>query len=361
MAGVTEVLVEVDAPSVVVLVLVSVEPSVVAVSVWVAPVCASVVECVEVLVLPSVVAVSVWVSPSAWVSVATLVELPAAPASVFTATEESPASVDTVVEVAAKAEVPRDRASRAVNGVSFMVGLNARAVLPAQPMERLNPANYFKSTGKEFSATAKSASSQPLPSPPAPHFIPLARSVRAAKLPPMQADLERILFSSDQIAARIAALAVELRQVYQGQPLTVVPILHGGLFFTADLLRALALPLRLEGLTVASYHGGTSSSGQVSFLQEKLPQVAGREVLLVDDILDTGRTLSAVKQRLEAECAPRSVKTCVLLDKRDARVVPIQADFVGFPVGNEFVVGYGLDFDGHYRNLPEIGVLKAAQ
>lgn len=175
----------------------------------------------------------------------------------------------------------------------------------------------------------------------------------------MQGDLERVLFPAERIAARVVELAAELRAVYADRELTVVPLLHGGLFFTADLLRALAIPLRLEALTVASYHGGTTSTGAVSFLQQRLPQVAGREVLLVDDILDTGRTLSAVKRRLEAECAPLSVRTCVLLDKREARVAPIEADFVGFPVGNEFVVGYGLDHDGHYRNLPEIGVLRA--
>ncbi len=109
---------------------------------------------------------------------------------------------------------------------------------------------------------------------------------------------------------------------------------------------------------MASYHGGTVSSGTVDFHQRRLPEVAGRDVVVLDDILDSGRTLAAVMERIGAECGPRSLRSAVLLSKRGGRAVPIEADYRGFEIGDEFVVGYGLDYRGEYRNLPMIGVLK---
>jgi hypoxanthine phosphoribosyltransferase len=114
--------------------------------------------------------------------------------------------------------------------------------------------------------------------------------------------------------------------------------------------------LEIECLNVASYHGGTASSGRVDFLDREFPEVAGRPVLLLDDILDTGRTLAAVASRLR-EAGADPVRTCVLLAKDKARVADVRADHVGFEIGDEFVVGYGLDFRGRYRNLPFVGVL----
>ena len=167
----------------------------------------------------------------------------------------------------------------------------------------------------------------------------------------------RVLLSAGAIAARLDALAAEITAFYADKPLTVLAILNGSLLFAADLLRRIPLPLRLECLSVASYHGGTESSGSVTFLQNALPDFAGRHVLILDDILDTGRTLHAVRQRLLGEAAPRSVRVAVLLRKEKPRAQPLDADHVGFDLGDAFVIGYGLDHQGHYRNLPEIRVL----
>jgi hypoxanthine phosphoribosyltransferase len=168
----------------------------------------------------------------------------------------------------------------------------------------------------------------------------------------------RILFSAEAIAARLDEMAEELTSFYTGKPLTVLAILNGSLVFAADLLRRIPLPLRLECLNVASYHGGMESSGVVTFLQNKLPDLEGRHVLILDDILDTGRTLHAVKCRLLEEAHPADVRVAVLLKKRKQRAEPQEADYAGFEIGDEFAIGYGLDYDGRYRNLPEVRVLK---
>ena len=167
---------------------------------------------------------------------------------------------------------------------------------------------------------------------------------------------ERVLLSGETIAARLDALAAEITAFYADKPLTVLAILNGSLVFAADLLRRIPLPLRLECLSVASYHGGTESSGSVTFLQNALPDFAGRHVLILDDILDTGRTLHAVRQRLLAEAAPLSVRVAVLLRKEKLRAQPLDANYVGFDIGDDFVIGYGLDYQGHYRNLPDVRV-----
>lgn len=170
--------------------------------------------------------------------------------------------------------------------------------------------------------------------------------------------LERILFDAPLIAARLDEMATEIIAFYQDKPLTVLAILNGSLVFAADLLRRIPLPLQLECLSVASYHGGTESSGTVTFLQTNLPDVSGRHVLILDDILDTGRTLHAVRQRLISESAPLSVRVGVLLRKKKDRAKSLNADYTGFDIEDEFVVGYGLDYQGHYRNLPMVGVLR---
>ena len=171
-------------------------------------------------------------------------------------------------------------------------------------------------------------------------------------------DIERILFQEQTILERIDSLAREITAVYQGQEFTVIAVLNGSLIFAADLLRRIPLPLRLDCLSVASYHGGTESSGIVTFDQIALPDVEGRHILIVDDILDSGRTLEAIGNRLRAEAQPASIRRCVLLRKMKQRAACIEADFVGFDIDDEFVVGYGLDYAESYRNLPFIGVLR---
>lgn len=170
-------------------------------------------------------------------------------------------------------------------------------------------------------------------------------------------DVEKVLIDEGVIERRLDVIATRILESFRGKDFVVVVILKGALVFTADLLRRMPLPLEIECLNVASYHGGTESSGQVDFLDAKLPEVEGRSVLLVDDILDTGRTLAAVKKKLSANGAA-AVETCVLLSKEKERAEEVEADYVGFGIGDEFVVGYGLDYQGLYRNLPYIGVLK---
>ena len=174
------------------------------------------------------------------------------------------------------------------------------------------------------------------------------------------ADLEKILFHETTILARLDELASEIASDYEGEgeKLTAIAILHGGIIFTADLMRRIQLPLHLDTISVSSYHGGTESSGTVTFHGDKLPDVKGRHILLLDDILDTGRTLAAIKGRLLEEGDAASVKVCVLLSKLRPRAEDVSADYIGFEIGDEFVVGYGLDYKGRYRNLPLIGTLS---
>lgn len=175
---------------------------------------------------------------------------------------------------------------------------------------------------------------------------------------PLDADIQKILFHEGTILARLDELAAEIGRDLAGREVTVVAILHGGLIFAADLLRRIHLPVKVETLSVASYHGGMRSTGSVTFNQMALPDLAGRHVLILDDILDSGRTLAAIRRRLESDCHAASVRSCVLLDKNAPRAEDVTVDYRGFEVGDEFVVGYGLDYRGRYRNLPYVGVLK---
>jgi hypoxanthine phosphoribosyltransferase len=174
----------------------------------------------------------------------------------------------------------------------------------------------------------------------------------------MQEDLDRVLFEEDAIRVRLDALAAEITAFYSNRELTVLALLNGSLIFAADLLRRVPLPLRIDCLRVSSYHGGTESSGVVTFDEQTLPDLRGRHVLVLDDILDTGRTLHAVLERLSEVGAPLSAEACVLLSKRRPRAAHCEPRFVGFEMEDEFVVGYGLDYRECYRNLPYIGVLK---
>jgi len=176
--------------------------------------------------------------------------------------------------------------------------------------------------------------------------------------PPMDEKIDRILYEAEAIQTRVAELAARITEDYRGKELTVVAVLTGALIFTADLLRHVPLPLKLDCVSVASYHGATETSGEVKFDQLSLPDIGGRHVLIVDDILDSGLTLDAIMAKFQRECAPLSVRICVLLSKRRRRRKEIAADYVGFEIEDEFVVGYGMDYQERYRNLPYIGVIE---
>ena len=170
--------------------------------------------------------------------------------------------------------------------------------------------------------------------------------------------MEKVLIDSPTLSARLTEMGRQITEDYQGRDLAIVTILQGGMVFMADLIREIHLPLTIGSVSVASYHGGTESSGTVTFHQSKMPDIRGKHVLVLDDILDTGRTLTAILSRFQEECQPASMKVCVLLEKRVERTETVEADYCGFSIGDEFVVGYGLDYDGEYRNLPMIGVLS---
>jgi hypoxanthine phosphoribosyltransferase len=151
-------------------------------------------------------------------------------------------------------------------------------------------------------------------------------------------------------------MAAQITADYSDRELTVIAILTGSLMFMSDLLRRIPLPLRLDCLSVVSYHGKTQTSGDVVF-KLAVPDVGGQDVLILDDILDTGYTLAAVRKKLQT-AKPRSIRVCVLLSKRKQRARDVDADYIGFEIDDEFVVGYGLDFMERYRNLPYVGVLR---
>ena len=164
------------------------------------------------------------------------------------------------------------------------------------------------------------------------------------------------MITQTELAERVKTLAQELERDYAGKEMVIVSLLNGTVMFLADLIRNISLPLRLDFIGVSSYGAGTES-GDLVFTKELRLDVHGRDVLLVDDILDTGRTISRVLTKLR-KLKPREIKTCVLLDKPERRVEKVEADYVGFKIPNQFVVGYGLDYAERYRNLPFVGVLK---
>ena len=173
----------------------------------------------------------------------------------------------------------------------------------------------------------------------------------------MQDDLDRILFHESTILRRLDEIAADITRDYHGRDLTVIAVLNGSLIFMADLLRRIPLPLKLDCLSVASYHGKTQTSGEVIFKQVALPDIVDRHVLLLDDILDSGHTLAAIRDKLDT-AKPKTIRVCVLLSKKKSRSREVHADYVGFEIEDEFVIGYGLDFMEQYRNLPYIGVLR---
>jgi len=170
-------------------------------------------------------------------------------------------------------------------------------------------------------------------------------------------DIGRILFSRAEIESAIDRIAAEVTRSYAGREFTVISVLKGSCVFAADLIRRIPNPLELGFVGVSSYGAGTRAGEiELHFLPSKR-EIEGRDVLIVDDIVDTGRTLQFIRTEIERGGAS-SARTCVFLDKPSRRVVPFEPDHRGFHVDDEFVVGYGLDFGGRYRNLPYVGALR---
>jgi hypoxanthine phosphoribosyltransferase len=166
-------------------------------------------------------------------------------------------------------------------------------------------------------------------------------------------------FSEEQLNTRIREMAAEINEAYKGsEKLIIIAVLKGSFMFLADLVRHITIPCQVEFVRLASYGDGQTSSGTVQPVDLSLPSLTGEDVLVVEDIIDTGLTLHFFLDYLTSLHHTRSLKLAVLLDKKEARQKEVQVDFSGFPVGNQFLVGYGLDFAGYYRNLPFIGVVK---
>ena len=175
----------------------------------------------------------------------------------------------------------------------------------------------------------------------------------------VQKDITKVLVTEEQIATRIEELAREIEKKYEGKDLLLVGVLKGAVMFMADLSRAIQLPVNMDWMAVSSYGSGTQSSGVVRILKDLDADVLGRHVLIVEDIVDSGLTLSWLMSNLNARGAA-SVEVVALLRKPDAAKVEVNVAWVGFDIPNEFVVGYGLDYAEHYRTLKDVGVLAPA-
>ena len=173
----------------------------------------------------------------------------------------------------------------------------------------------------------------------------------------MNDDIRAVLVSEQQLKDKVAQLGAQISQDYAGKDLVLVSILKGAVVFMADLMRAVTIPCSIDFMVVSSYGAGTTTTGLVKIIKDLDSDLSGKDVLIVEDILDTGVTLSNLVPMLKMR-DPNSVRICAILDKPSRRRADIQADYIGFQVPDEFVVGYGLDYDEKYRNLPYVGVLK---
>ena len=173
----------------------------------------------------------------------------------------------------------------------------------------------------------------------------------------MKNDIERVLFSEAELKTRVAELGAQITADYQGKQPVIISVLRGSYIFMADLTRSIDLPCTIDFMAVSSYGSGTTSSGQVKIVKDLSENIEGRDVLVVEDILDSGNTLSYLLKLLQARHVA-SIRLCTLLDKPSRRTRDIKADYVGYSVPDLFVVGYGLDYAEKYRNLPYIGILK---
>lgn len=173
----------------------------------------------------------------------------------------------------------------------------------------------------------------------------------------MEKDIDHVLLSQEELQERVRELGRQISQDYAGKEPMLVSVLRGSYIFMADLTRAIDCMCLVDFMAVSSYGSGTSSSGQVNIIKDLSDSIEGKDIIVVEDILDSGNTLYYLMQVLQAR-NPASIRLCTLLDKPSRRTKPIQSDYVGFTVPDAFVVGYGLDYDEKYRNLPYIGVLK---
>lgn len=173
----------------------------------------------------------------------------------------------------------------------------------------------------------------------------------------MMDDIKQVLISEEEIHKKVREIGKRISEDYRGKNLILVSVLKGSVVFMADLMRAIEIPVSIDFMAVSSYGGGTKTSGVVRIIKDLNEPVAGADILLVEDILDSGLTLSYLIEHLSAKGA-ESIRIATLLDKPERRRVDLHVDYQCFSVPDEFVVGYGLDFDEKYRNLPFVGVLK---
>ena len=173
----------------------------------------------------------------------------------------------------------------------------------------------------------------------------------------MREDVLRVLLGEEEIHAKVKEMGKKITEDYKNSNLMLVTVLKGAVVFLADIMREIDVPAEIDFMVVSSYGSGVKSSGVVKIVKDLDVPLEGKDILIVEDILDSGLTLSYIKELL-ASRGPRSIKIATLLDKPSRRKVDLQADYVGFSVPDEFVIGYGLDYDEKYRNLPYIGILK---
>ena len=173
-------------------------------------------------------------------------------------------------------------------------------------------------------------------------------------------ELIRVLLAEEELNERIQTLGREISRDYEGRQVHMICVLKGGSFFMCDLAKRISVPVSLDFMSVSSYGSGTKSGGVVKIVKDLDEPIKDKDVLVVEDIVDSGRTLSYLLEMLMAR-GPRSLKLCTLLDKPDRRVVDVNVDYTGFQIPDEFVVGFGLDYDQRYRNLPYIGVVEFDQ
>ena len=166
-----------------------------------------------------------------------------------------------------------------------------------------------------------------------------------------------VLINEQDVNAKIKEIAEQISKDYEGKEITLICILKGSVFFVCELAKRITVPVTLDFMSVSSYGSGTESSGRVKIVKDLDESIEGRDILIVEDIIDSGRTLSHLMTLLSAR-KPNSIKLCTLLDKPDRRVVSVDVDYTCFEIPDEFVVGYGLDYDQKYRNLPYVGVVE---
>lgn len=167
----------------------------------------------------------------------------------------------------------------------------------------------------------------------------------------------RVMLSEEDVDKRIKELGEQISKDYEGKNVHLICILKGGVFFMCELAKRITVPVSMDFMAVSSYGGGTSSSGIVKIIKDLDDPIEGKDVIIVEDIIDSGRTLSHLIDLL-GQRKPNSIRLCTLLDKPDRRVVDVEVQYVGYSIPDEFVVGYGLDYDQKYRNLPYIGVVE---